>query len=727
MGRRALPVFLGLILVSAFLAGRSDAEGLSGYLEYNYTSSDSESADATGRSTRLQSNTFLQRYSVTLDKKFFPNLGLLAGGFFEKRDTDTDIDGAKDDSSTTTLRPYVNVNLRTPLYSAEVEWRRNEEKQKGTGQSSNTTVRETFTSTLYWKPDGFPDAKFQASRNNSFDKDRRTLDTTEDRFEFTTQYWPVKSLYLRYQGWIDAKEDRLNDTTVDEVTHNGKIIYADSWWRKRVSVSSDYSFVRDETKTSSGGGEVSFQVIALAALSAISDTPETGTLDATPPLIDGNLTAGTGINLGLPAPGGDARPRNLGLDFGTETEVNSFLVYVDRDVTQVADSFSWRVYTSTDNLNWVFAQTVSPAVFSAFFLRFEIRFANVKARYVKVVVSPLSPATPFATSFPTISVTELQAELRKPAAAVTGRQTATTHIYNLDIRTRILESPSLVYELSYFLVKKDPSATPAIFTISNGLSFQHRFSTVFSGRARVAREDGQEKDGSRVAYLYTAAVTAVPLETLLHTLVYSGKNETVAGNMTSSNSLFLYNNAKLYEGIDVSLGGGFSSTEEESGRMTDSTQVNASATLVPNTVVTINLVYNDTSTKTKGGNVAGETTDSLRAWESDLGITPVRTVYLFGSYRLEDRTQKGVSDRRNIKNYTVNWSPFPDGTLHLNLYYNETLRSEDDSRERSFVPSLRWNITPRSYLDLSYQKLRTESRIQTTDNRVVSGTVRIAF
>src|SRR3970040_2605579 len=111
----------------------------------------------------------------------------------------------------------------------------------------------------------------------------------------------------------------------------------------------------------------------------------------------------------------------------TPAEINTLFVWVDRDVSQVADVLSWRIYTSADNQNWDLRQTVSPAVYSPTFNRFEIRFANVTARYVKVVTAPLSPTVPFASGFPTILVTELQGEVRLPASEAAGERAATLH------------------------------------------------------------------------------------------------------------------------------------------------------------------------------------------------------------------------------------------------------------------------------------------------------------
>lgn len=726
MESRGLSVFIALIVVSVLFVDRSAAEGLSGYLETSYSKFHTVSTDSAGQSTNTTSDSITQRYSITLDKRLYPNLGLLAGGLFEKRDVTLESGDVDIDSTSTKMRPFVNLSLRTPLYTVEAGYNRNEDKQKSSGLLPVVTVRETWSSTLSWRPVDLPDAKLEYFRTENFDKEKKIQNAIDSRFGFTTQYRPVLPVYLRYQVSFGEREDRLSNVTVDEIAHNGKVSYSDRLWQRRISVVSDYSFVHSETKTAAeGGGEVGFPIFSFLGLSAISDVPESVALLPNTLLIDGDFTTNAGINIGRPLAGEDARQRNIGLDFATDREINTILVSVDRDVTQVADAFSWRIYTSSDNLNWVLRQTVSPATFNSFSARFEIRFSNVTTRYVKVVVAPLSPAVPFASNFPSILVTELQGEVRRPASEVTRKTSSTIHLYNLDVRTLVLEKPSLFHEFSLFLRKIDP--LPSLYTISNGLSLQHQFSKVFSGRARVSREDGKELKGTRVAYLYTASLAAVPLDTLRHSLVFSGSDESAAGSTSTANSLFLYNSAKLYDGIDVNLGGGISRTEVGTGQKTDQSQVNASAYLVPHRVMTFNLTYSGTSTKTNGGEITGQRKDTTDAWEAGLSLTPVQTVYLFGSYRIENVEQGGNGERRNMRNFIANWAPFPDGTVHFNFYYNESFLSENKTRNRSIVPSLRWNVTARSYLDLSYQNVKTESMLLTTDTRVVSGTVHIGF
>ena len=108
--------------------------------------------------------------------------------------------------------------------------------------------------------------------------------------------------------------------------------------------------------------------------------------------------------------GGDTRERNIGLDFSLAQDVNTLRVWVDRELpATISGSFSWDVYTSSDNLNWSLYTTLSPAPFGQFDNRFEITFSSVNTRYIKVVVKPLSAAVQGASGYPDIFVTEIQA------------------------------------------------------------------------------------------------------------------------------------------------------------------------------------------------------------------------------------------------------------------------------------------------------------------------------
>ncbi len=721
---RALRLLAATILLLVGAGTEAWAEGVTGSLEWEYNRLDTVTEDNAGQRTESKSNGFLQRYLLALDRRIYPNLNLYASGLFERNAVTTETDGAETDSTLRRLRPLAELRLRTPLYIAEISYRRNEQKREASGASPATDIQDAYFSSLQWRPDGFPHLGFRYSVNRNYDRARLFRDTAENEFLATAEYQPVTPLFLRYEGRLRKTDNRLEDIEIRQTAHAMRASYGDSWWKGLMTVSTEYDFNRRETEvTAAGSGEVTFPVLSLEGLSAIDDTPEEGALDPNPALVDGNTVAGAGINIGLPPTGGDIRLRNAGLRFDVGSEVNILFLWVDRELPQdIAGSFSWRVYSSDDNRNWELVGTPAPAVFDPFLNRFEIRFPNVTKRFVKTVVAPLSPTVPGATGFPTILVTELQAAVRRPAQEAAGKQVQTTQRYTLDVRTRLLQVPAVYYEFFYYFRKPDPGESS--WTLSNGLSAIHRFSRILSGAARVGRDDGRELGKDLVAYRYTASLTAVPLETLRHTLVFSGLDETVGESWQKSHSLVLQNIAQLYQGVDVTLGGGVISQSNDTGEELLTTTLNGLVTLVPNRRITVNLIYNDRTTDRSGGGTGGDRTDYTRDGEVNLTVTPLSTLYLFGAWGFVQ--QAGQPTRRNER-YSGTFSPFPDGTLRFNFFFGDEYRSQLNQRERVVSPSLRWNVTRMTTFDLSYSDISTSSDLSRTDTQVFSGNVRISF
>ena len=186
--------------------------------------------------------------------------------------------------------------------------------------------------------------------------------------------------------------------------------------------------------------------------------------------------------------------------------------------------------------------------------------------------------------------------------------------------------------------------------------------------------------------------------------------------------MFLFSVAELYRGIDLSMTVGRSILESRFGQV-ETTQYNLGSTLVPHRTTTINLQYQEKTDDFETGPRAGAE-DVIRSEQVSLALRPVSSLYLFGSHR---REQKPDIPERTIDNYVFSWSPFPDGTLHFSFSYNETSRSELDSTERIITPSVRWDITRRSYLDVAYQKLTRDTVDQSIDTEILSGTLRIGF
>lgn len=719
-------IALSLLFYTALLPCIAIAEGISGSVEFNYSTIDTKTEDASGASATSKTDSFLQRYNLNLEKTIYPYLRFRAGGIFEKNISDSITDDIKTDSTLTKINPQVDLTLRNPFYTLGVNYNRRDEKQESSGFSSATNIREIYRAIFGLKPEGLPSFDMQLSRTNTFDKERVFSDSVTDYLSMNLGYRGVKDLGIQYFASYSNFKDRLKNLEVQNISQTGKANYSRRFFDNRVSFNTNLSITRRENKTSSGGtGDVLFQVFPFSSLSAIDDTPIDGTLDSNPGLIDGNLEASSGIDIGPPPIGGDTKPRNIGLDFFNATEVSTIFVWVDRQIpSAAANSFSWEIYTSADNLNWSFLQTAAPALFGAFDNRFEINFSKVTARYIKVVTRPLSSSIliPPGVDISNIFVTEVQAFLKKSAAEASGSEINIVQLYDVNVRAILLKNPSLFYDFYYLFQSTDsPPSTTSIIT--NGLTLNHTFSRFFSGSARVARDDGKDTKGNLTAYSYSASLRATPLPTLNHSLVFSGRMEETGSKTTDTKSIYLYNYAELYTGININLSGGLSSSTSETNQKTDSVLLNFSAGLVPHRALTLNINYSGLTSKQSGGDKE-DTSAFARRGELALTYTPFQTVYLVTSFEILQQQDRKT---RLLQHYAAIWSPFRNGDLQFNFSFNDNFNSENNEKNRTITPSIRWNVTRRSYLDISYTISKSTSELESSEFRVLSFIYRMLF
>jgi hypothetical protein len=323
--------------------------------------------------------------------------------------------------------------------------------------------------------------------------------------------------------------------------------------------------------------------------------------------------------------------------------------------------------------------------------------------------------------FRNIQVTELQAFISRPAAEIAGKDSRLSQSVNLSARVRILDVPSLFYQVNYFVAKTSDS--PYRYTVSNALSANHQFSRVVSGAAKVGVDYSEDESGSIVTYLYNASLTAVPLPTVTQTFAYSGRTEDAKGVRSSFHSLYLNNSAELYKGINASMGGGLSFSSLDNGVQTRGANVGAGLSLVPHRTLNVNMSYSGTKSERTGGSQPDATTTN-RAGTVAVSFTPVRTLYLFGDWSVSSQTDQ---PRSETTNFGVGWSPFPDGNLHFSFPYTESRRTSDDSTDRGFSPSVRWNITRRASLNVSYAWFRSQSNFQDTRSSVYNANFQVGF
>jgi len=719
----ALCSMLILFLFTGVTLAQGLIEGVSGSWESNSSFLSSKTTDASGNTVKTNIQSSNSRFQLDINTKIYPNLRLRAGGIAEG--TWNKLDDKTNDIVTRTIvlnfRPYIDLTLETPLYTASVGYLRRQERTDVFNSPSFTLINDEYYVILGWRPEGLPSIDTQIRRRNLYDSEKASLDSKEDFISLNPKY-QYQGLRLDYYGTYLHSRDDLIDLDVTQYTHSGRASYSNSFFNNRVSLTTNYNILYQETKTVSGGkGFVTFQAFPNGGLSRIDDTlpPAPVTLDPNPSLIDGNTTASAGIDLVSDAP---LVKRQIGLDFLNPTEVNQLLVWVDRELTPtIASSFTWDVFVSENNSVWTHWAGPMVGSFGPFQNRFEINFLNVipPKRYIKVVTTPLlrSPLVP-----PNIFVTELQAFVRTPAADVKENVSRTAHNYDLDLKTRILDIPALFYELYYYINRQEPSGQQR-YDLINSLNANHRFNDVFLGRVKVGIENGKELDKKRLAYIYDAAVTADPLRTLRHSLVFNGREEEIDGRPNNSNSVILYNTAQLYKGVDINLNGGVTFTKQESGEKGRDFIINFQTNIVPHRTMTLAFNYSNNISRRTGGD-QGSLSTYTQTLDFNLSYNPFRTLNLFAFVQYIN--EKGQKDRV-LQNYAINWSPFPDGALQFNVAYNENYRTEDHLVERIFQPTIRYNLSKRSYIDLSYQLIRSRSDIQKIDSDLLSTSIKIFF
>ena len=721
------------------MQGRSSGATIGGYLDYTYSDFDSTTDDKSGVKTDTKSTNLRQQYYLNVSQNFYPNLRFLASCLLDRNAVKTDTGNDSTKATTTILRPFIELRMSNPLYSAGVTYNRREEKSEVSGSSDITNVSEAYDGIFGWRPDGFPRFDLRLSRINNFDKKHSLRDTTNDLIQFSSVYDFLKGLLLRYQLNYDNLDDKLNSLETRNTKNSGNITYDTRFFYDRVTLYASYditSRTMDVSTGKTGKGEVSIPLIPFSALTGISDTPAFVVLNSTnppaPELIDSNaanITEDPEVNIGFVA---DNRQRNIGIDFSSAAEFNSIFLYVGRELPKgiyqyFLSGVAISAYTSSDNEHWTVVPNKPILQFDATQNRFGIDFINIiKTRYIKVVITPLplsvALSVPAFTDPDKIFVTEIQAFLKKTASEVSGKSSITNQIYNINSRVRILNKPFLFYDVSYYLNKTSGDSSSKRSTLLNGFSLNHRFNEIFSTDARVAREDDVEERGDTTAYLYNASLNVVPLRTLSNSLNFSKRTEKNPEGKSDKNNIFLYNTAELYKGINTYLNLGYNISKQETKRKQKSTSINFGANIIPNNSITLNINYNSTDTDESGGGKKKTNTTSTRS-EFTASYRPLRTLYIVAS--LSKSSQSGRKD--TLQNYGINWSPFPDGDLQLRFDYNQNLRSEDNGVDKQIRPGLRWNINKRTYLDITYLIFESETDDMKSDSKIFNVNFRVSF
>jgi hypothetical protein len=457
-------------------------------------------------------------------------------------------------------------------------------------------------------------------------------------------------------------------------------------------------------------------------LSALDNTPEDGpALSVNDALIDGNLIATAGLDIGTA--GDQTQLVNIGVDLGFPQAVDHIRIWVDRRLSAiVADSFSWGVYTSPDNTDlstWSLVATVSPAIYATFENRFDIFFPTVNTRFIKVVTRPLSPTVPGATDFTNIFVTEIQAFINQTGASDTTETSVTDHNYTLNLRGRLSDRTIVNYNLLYSQQNSDPDNDERT-QLSNSVYLNHTFNNVFSANVNGQRGDTSVMDDDRTNYNYGASLKAAWLRTFDQSLTYTGRYEDGDLGTAYQNSLFLRSNTILYRGWSAFFDLGYSWEKLPTGERITSSVIRPGTSIQPHRTLDMNLNFQFKRNEQSGGDIGPS--DETK-WDVQAFYTPFSTLSLFG--KLNGLHRDG--ERDVFQQYTLNWSPFPDGDLQFFFTFNEVLMSENDRKQTVVGPGLQWRIGRHINLDMAYNWTDDDSDIQRIESNIFNSELKLIF
>jgi hypothetical protein len=716
---------LPIILFNDLCLTRVYADGVNLRGEFNYINTDTEVTNKnTGIETSNEFSLFNQRYNFDLSKTVFPYVTLQGGTLYEIENSKSTVEETETEFEEKLLRPFVALNLNNPIYRAGLTYRKTQIETEISDIPDTQDFREEFDAVLNVRQNKIPDFNIRYLQTHTYD-DPETIDDLDKLWTFETAYTAWKKLRTDYLYSRIESEDRIRDSDTLQQTHSGRIEYTDNFFDNRLSLNTSYN-IRYNKLEFPTIGDVESKIVSVAGVASIDDTPDDGpALSLNNGLIDGNFSVSTGIDIGL---GGDETTlTNIGLDFGFPVNVDRIEIWVDRSLSlTVSSSFSWSVYTSPDNTDtstWTLLTTVFPASFGIFENRFEIFIPQVTTRFIKVVTRPLSPVIPDAANFPNIFITEMEAFTTLAGETARNKETTVDHNYFLNLRGKVSAKTRVGYDLNYRVQKREPpqdAPTQERTELSNGIFLNHIFDKVFSLSARILRTDTELISEEIVDYSYSASLKADYIKNFGQSLTYSGTNIEEQDGRSYTNSILLRNRANLYRGWDAFLDTGFSWNKPLDRTREDSNFLRFGTDLQPNRKLNINMNYSYTHTK-RPDEEGGDTTESQ--YNLQALYVPTDTLSLFARLTLTDREETDT----NLQNYSLNWSPFPDGTLQFFFTYDETLRPEDDQEETIIGPSLKWTLGRHVFLDLAYSFIKSETLSQKTDSTNLNANLKIVY
>ncbi|HUP43790.1 MAG TPA: hypothetical protein VM599_11345 [Thermoanaerobaculia bacterium] len=331
-----------------------------------------------------------QQYAFSLFQRFTPYLSLRAGA--SALDFSSDAPGGED-FSRRSREPRLELLYGRPALSARLAFL--DRVSSGSSAEDDFEV-ESLTGNLTWRTPWGPALSFQLRDESNVadvavfgrDTDSRTITGSA---VWSRSLWSTGYTVERFE-----LDNRLSGLTLEQTRQDLRLDAGRRFFGDRLALDLDSRVSRlDRSETVPAGAGLAEPLPARQGLFAVDTSPEVGSLEPAPGLVDGDFAtpAVTGGVIG-----GANTFRNFGVDLGLPLPVTRLEVAVD---APTGAEVVWGVWRSADNLLWQRVAGVVSELDPAF-LRYTLRFPETTERFFKAVNLTVNPAVG-------VSVTELRA------------------------------------------------------------------------------------------------------------------------------------------------------------------------------------------------------------------------------------------------------------------------------------------------------------------------------
>jgi len=646
--------------------------------------------------------------------------------FFEREFTETitlqlDVQGKHDDLATERidatglkfgetsgyeLRPAGNLLADIGRVSTETTWMMRSSRFEVDGVETQRDDEQILARAAWGGERAYPGGAVRAWRSH-LDDPLSGRKLVNDLLEGTLNYqWGglVASAGQSYRvdsdssaGYERTTVDNLADLSFNETFAGGKLTVS-------AFASGVMTTISDRTASVAS---IPNYVLPSRALWGIDDTPLDSTdvpLSSTPALIDGRLTVPTGIDLG---PAG-ASFQAIAFDIGRNSDVDQVQIVVRDErldpVTSPA-GILWDVYVSVDGERWMPHDEQVVVSFDVARSMYEIDFAQVDVRWIKVVNFGVASQPVLVTEAFVLFHTERDDSADDSEFTTFSTNAALTYT---PVRSVTFGYNGALYQSSQ---KSGVSMESNIDDVAQDAYVRFSPWSSFGYELRYQTHDAETDNTLQASRYLIGTLRYAPRSQFSSTLSCIRREESTRLFTLDGDSCTVSASALIFPTLDLTAGMTARDQQLETGGSQESRSYYATSTarLTPSLRMSLSGAMNRSTYHDWNG--------SAPAPPKDDRVTT--DIAWFGGRALELGATIGWVDSTVytglVQRYRVRWSPFADGTVSLTTNYAHDVDPYTNNRSQRILVSPRWQINSQTALDVTWVSVTNsgESRYNT--------------